>query len=993
SGVFVVVGRVTARGGGRGCGTTWHTAGLFYRLSSNEVDCMLHGSTMRICLSLEEETGVNPGWINNGSLFLTSRKEDQPRERQQSLEQMMSLSKVFGVESHLLNPAQIKDLHPLLNVNDLQSAVYTPTDGSMDPAGICLALTRAARWAGARVVEGCRVTDITTAETTLGGRKVTEVHTTRGVIKTNVVVNAAGGWSNDIANMVGLQVPLQIYRHGYLVTDSIPGFKVVPNVRNYSGSSYLKPQGEGFTVGVFEVNPVPIDKLSPDFSFGLYEPNWDIFGDMMQTAAIIMPALETVGVKSTIYGPESFTPDGKAIVGDDPNIEGFFHCCGFNSRGMQLSGGCGEQIAKWVVEGRPEIPMFIYDIRRFHPLLCSNRAWILARTHEKLLSHYNIIFPHDEPLAGRRQRCSPLHQVLEDAGAVYQEKQGWERPGWFGTSPAPVQEYDWYGAYGNPICRDLRYYNSLKGGYTFGFPKYHDLIPDYPSTLTDVQQIQRECLAAREGAAVFDMSSFGKYYLTGRDAQKVADWVFSADVTRALGTTTPGGEARCVSLYGECDDGASLYGEGDDGASLYGECDDGASLYGECDDGASLCGQCDDVASLCGECDDGASPCGECDDGASVCGECDDGASLCGECDDVASLCGECDDGASPCGECDDGASVCGQCDDGASLCGECEDGASPCGECDDGASVCGQCDDGASPCGECEDVASLCGECEDVASLCGDVMMVLLFVVSVMMVLLLLSVMMVLLFVVSVMMVLLFVVSVMMCFSLWCDVDGASLVCDDGASLCGECDDGASPCGECDDGASLCGQCDDGASLFVCDDGASLCGECDDGASLYGECDDGASLYGECDDGASLYGECDDGASLCGQCDDVASLCGECDDGASPCGECDDGASVCGECDDGASLCGECDDVASLCGECDDGASPCGECDDGASVCGQCDDGASLCGECEDGASPCGECDDGASVCGQCDDGASPCGECEDVASLCGECEDVASL
>ncbi|XP_042203368.1 sarcosine dehydrogenase, mitochondrial-like [Homarus americanus] len=189
-------------------GTTWHTAGLFYRLSSNEVDCMLHGSTMRICLSLEEETGVNPGWINNGSLFLTSRKEDQPRERQQSLEQMMSLSKVFGVESHLLNPAQIKDLHPLLNVNDLQSAVYTPTDGSMDPAGICLALTRAARWAGARVVEGCRVTDITTAETTLGGRKVTEVHTTRGVIKTNVVVNATG-----ITGLLDIRSSHEVHTH------------------------------------------------------------------------------------------------------------------------------------------------------------------------------------------------------------------------------------------------------------------------------------------------------------------------------------------------------------------------------------------------------------------------------------------------------------------------------------------------------------------------------------------------------------------------------------------------------------------------------------------------------------------------------------------------------------------------------------------------------------------------------------------------------------
>lgn len=99
------------------------------------------------------------------------------------------------------------------------------------------------------------------------------------------------------------------------------------------------------------------------------------------------------------------------VAGEDPTVEGFFHCCGFNSAGMMLGGGCGDQIAKWVVHGRPEIDMFGYDIRRYHTPLNANKPWVLERSHESYAKNYSIVFPHDEPLAGRSQRRSPLHNV------------------------------------------------------------------------------------------------------------------------------------------------------------------------------------------------------------------------------------------------------------------------------------------------------------------------------------------------------------------------------------------------------------------------------------------------------------------------------------------------------------------------------------------------------------------------------------------------------
>ena len=103
--------------------------------------------------------------------------------------------------------------------------------------------------------------------------------------------------------------------------------------------------------------------MEEDFSFGLYELDWEIFGTHITGATKRIPKLASLGIKATICGPESFTPDHKPILGEDPKVQGFFHGCGFNSAGMMFGGGCGEQLAKWVIQGQPDLDMFAYDIR------------------------------------------------------------------------------------------------------------------------------------------------------------------------------------------------------------------------------------------------------------------------------------------------------------------------------------------------------------------------------------------------------------------------------------------------------------------------------------------------------------------------------------------------------------------------------------------------------------------------------------------------------
>ncbi|KAM4696751.1 sarcosine dehydrogenase, mitochondrial [Rhinophrynus dorsalis] len=245
----------------------------------------------------------------------------------------------------------------------------------------------------------------------------------------------------------------------------------------------------------------------------------------IQGAINRVPALETTGIKSTVCGPESFTADHKPLLGESPEVRGFFLGCGFNSAGMMLGGGCGKELAHWIIHGRPEKDMYGYDIRRFHHSLTENNRWIRERSHESYAKNYSVVFPYDEPLAGRNMRKDPLHEELLSQGCVFQERHGWERPGWFNPEgPAPILAYDYYGAYGLEPNHDYTYSQLLGKEYTFDFPPHHDVI-------------RRECLMCRNQAAVFNMSYFGKFYLVGPDAKKAANWLFTADVNKPPGST------------------------------------------------------------------------------------------------------------------------------------------------------------------------------------------------------------------------------------------------------------------------------------------------------------------------------------------------------------------------------------------------------------------------------------------------------------------------
>uniref|UniRef100_A0A8C7W1D8 Sarcosine dehydrogenase, mitochondrial n=1 Tax=Oncorhynchus mykiss TaxID=8022 RepID=A0A8C7W1D8_ONCMY len=513
-------------------GTTWHTAGLLWQLRPSDVEVELLAHTRQVIShDLEQETGLETGWIQNGGLFIASNKQ-----RLDEYKRLMSLGKVYGIESHVLSPAETKDLYPLMNVDDLYGTLYVPKDGTMDPAGTCTTLSRAATARGATVIENCPVTGIQVSTDDMGVKRVKAVETFHGTIQTPVVVNCAG---YPVCCSKMIIVPVICLEHTNM-----------PNVRDHDASVYLRLQGDALSVGGYEQNPVFWDKVSDKFAFSLFDLDWDVFMQHIEGAINRVPALEQTGIKSTVCGPESFTADHKPLMGEAPEVRGFFLGCGFNSAGMMLGGGCGRELAHWIIHGRPEKDMYGYDIRRFHHSLTDNNKWIRERSHESYAKNYSVVFPFDEPLASRNMRTDPFHKVLlelilvncvfnfikrlagiiqflvlTEQGCVFQERHGWERPGWFNQDgAAPVLDYDWYGAY--DISKNQNYkYNELLGKeYTFDYPPHHHVI-------------KNECLTCRHGVSVFNMSYFGKFYLTGPDAKKAADWLFSADVNKIPGST------------------------------------------------------------------------------------------------------------------------------------------------------------------------------------------------------------------------------------------------------------------------------------------------------------------------------------------------------------------------------------------------------------------------------------------------------------------------
>jgi 4-methylaminobutanoate oxidase (formaldehyde-forming) len=475
-------------------GSTWHAAGLVGQLRSSASITRVLKYSVDLYKGLEAETGLATGWKMTGCLRLATNAD-----RWTEFRRLATTATSFGMDMHLLTPQEVKAMWPLMEVGDLVGASWLPTDGQASPSDITQSLAKGARMHGARIVENVRVTGFEMED----GR-IVRVRTTLGDIACEKVVNCAGQWARQVGAMAGINVPLQPVKHQYIVTEKVPGLSTdAPTIRDPDRRTYFKEEVGGLVMGGYEPNPQPwtTGDVPDDWAFRLFDDDFDHFEQHMVEAIARIPALETVGVKQMINGPESFTPDGNFILGVAPECRNMFVGAGFNAFGIASGGGAGWVLAQWVVDGEAPLDLWVVDIRRFSAMH-RDRQWVLERTLEAYGKHYTIAFPHEEYVSGRPRLVSPLYERLKVHGAVFGSKLGWERPNWFapdGTEPNDV--------------------------YSMGRQNWFSAVGE-------------EHRHVREAVGIFDQSSFAKYEMAGPDAGKALDWICANDVARPAGRLT-----------------------------------------------------------------------------------------------------------------------------------------------------------------------------------------------------------------------------------------------------------------------------------------------------------------------------------------------------------------------------------------------------------------------------------------------------------------------
>ena len=473
------------------CGTTWHAAGLIAQLRATQNMTRLAKYSQELYFSLEDETGVATGIKRNGSITVALTEE-----RMEELRRSAAMARAFGVEIDEIPTDEIARLYPGLKVDDAVGGVWLPKDGQGDPVNITQALAKGARMRGANIIQGVKVTGVT-----VENGKAVGVETAEGNIRADFVVNCGGMWAREVGAMAGVAVPLHACEHFYIVTEGIEGLQSnLPVLRVPDECAYYKEDAGKIMLGAFEPNSKPwgMNGIPEDFEFNTLPEDFDHFEPILEKAVDRLPVLASAGIQTFFNGPESFTPDDRYILGEAPEVKNFFVAAGFNSVGIQSAGGAGMVLAEWMDKGNAPMDLWDVDIRRMQPFQV-NKKYLHDRVSETLGLLYADHFPYRQFETGRDIRRSPLHHRLEEAGACFGEVNGWERANWFlpeaerKAGKTPAYEYSW------------------KRQNWF----------DHNAA---------EHKAVREKVGLFDMSSFGKIMVMGRDAEAVLQRVAGNDV-------------------------------------------------------------------------------------------------------------------------------------------------------------------------------------------------------------------------------------------------------------------------------------------------------------------------------------------------------------------------------------------------------------------------------------------------------------------------------
>lgn len=515
-------------------GSTWHAAGMVTHFHTSPTIMRMRKYSIDLYRALDESAGVAGGarnWHEVGSLRVASSPDQFL-----FLKRQVGMAKAIGLNVEIISPEECIKIFPWMTDKDLYGGMYLPEDGWIDPSGGTMEIARRAKEGGAKIFTQVRVTGI---QCDARGR-ICGVVTDAGAIQTECVVNAGGMWGRQLGEMVRLpdgkpvNLPMTPLGHQHLLArvPAVPFPKTMPCLRDPENLVYLREEVGGLVIGGFELEPRDwaLDGVPWDFTQKLFPPDWDLFAPIMDGAIRRMPLLKDAEAIRLVHGPEALTPDSKPLLGPVPGVPGFWAACGLSHTGFGAGAAIGEILAEWIVNSEPPYDVTELNVRRFGELY-RDRHYASERAKEAYKYYYYLRFPHDENERAREKRKSPLDETLVEMGAVFGEKNGWERVNYF--------ERDWRLETGDrrletgePVQSPSATLRAPTRGRRAGADQRATGWFNTPF----FEHVGQEHRAAREHVALWDMTSFGKLDVRGADALRFLNYLADNDLNKPAGS-------------------------------------------------------------------------------------------------------------------------------------------------------------------------------------------------------------------------------------------------------------------------------------------------------------------------------------------------------------------------------------------------------------------------------------------------------------------------
>ena len=464
-------------------GSSWHAAGGIHALNADPNIAALQAYTIDLLKIIQEESGQDIGLHMTGGLTLAGTPD-----RWEWLQSAYRVFQSIGIhDCHLVSPEEAAKLNPIMSTQGILGGMWADREGYVDTTGTVQAYAIAARKNGAEYFEHTKVESL---EQTQDGWRV---HTDKGTITCEHVVNAAGLWAKQVGRMAGIELPLSPLKHHYLISDTIPKLQEldfeVPMTVDLEGFTYLRQDQHGVLIGIYEIDHEhwALDGAPWDYGMELFQEQIDRIENELSLTFERYPVLHEVGVKTWVNGAFTFSPDGNPLVGPVAGKRGYWCACAVMA-GFLQGGGVGKSLAEWMVHGEAEADVYGMDVARYGAY-AENKKYIKETTGQFYSRRFVMTYPNEQLPAGRPLKMAPAYSDMDAAGCVWGVSWDMEVPLYF--APKGFTETP-----------------SLKRSNAF------DLVG-------------AECQAVRESVGLLDISAFSRFEISGAGAESWLGYILA----------------------------------------------------------------------------------------------------------------------------------------------------------------------------------------------------------------------------------------------------------------------------------------------------------------------------------------------------------------------------------------------------------------------------------------------------------------------------------